>query len=179
MTLEIAIPDRGTRSIMISALLLALSVTPAAADEIATRKNIPNWSPLTSHLAGEGCVIASQSPMIAEAKPGTPSGSWRAMSIGSRSTIEGRAPTLQFLDKGGVSGSTGCNSYSGRAVGFGSSVRFGSLAMTEMSCPDAGAMHQEQAYLEAIGNVSRWEMQEEQALILRNAAGEEILRFTR
>ncbi|MGA8040720.1 MAG: META domain-containing protein [Acidimicrobiia bacterium] len=69
--------------------------------------------------------------------------------------IDGTALTLQF-DGSRISGSSGCNRYSGPAT-FGSSCSVGPLVTTRMMClrPD-GVMEQERHFLELLDRVDRY-----------------------
>lgn len=58
---------------------------------------------------------------------------------------------------GNISGSGGCNSYSGAFRQNGRELTFGPLASTEMYCGEpAGLMEQETAYLNALARVARY-----------------------
>ncbi|WAI01921.1 META domain-containing protein [Methanogenium organophilum] len=67
------------------------------------------------------------------------------------SVLTGTAVTAAFSEDGQISGTAGCNSYSGAYVVTGSAISIGPLAMTEMYCMDPeGVMAQESAYLAAV-----------------------------
>ena len=61
----------------------------------------------------------------------------------------------EFKD-GSVSGSSGCNSYSGAFQQDGLKLTFGDLASTLMLCQEEGVMEQESAYLQAIAKVTHY-----------------------
>lgn len=61
----------------------------------------------------------------------------------------------EFKD-GSVSGSSGCNSYSGTFQQDGLNLTFGNLASTMMLCQEEGVMEQETAYLQAIAKVTHY-----------------------
>jgi heat shock protein HslJ len=64
--------------------------------------------------------------------------------------------TAEF-ENGTLSGSAGCNGYSGAYALDGSALTVGTIAATEMACLDpAGAMEQEQRYLGSLGDVSTY-----------------------
>ena len=52
-----------------------------------------------------------------------------------------------------ISGSTGCNSYSGIYNQSGSNLSFGSLRVTQGACTDPGAMDVETGYLQSLGKI--------------------------
>lgn len=70
---------------------------------------------------------------------------------GVQSTLPGAEPLLVFRDESTVSGTTGCNSFSGEYTAEEGSIDIGLLAVTEMFCssPD-GLMDQETRVLEAL-----------------------------
>jgi heat shock protein HslJ len=64
--------------------------------------------------------------------------------------------TVEFKD-GTLSGSAGCNGYSGAYALDGSALTVGTIAATEMACLDpTGIMEQEQRYLGLLGDVSTY-----------------------
>lgn len=67
--------------------------------------------------------------------------------------LEGAELTLNFAQDQ-VSGSTGCNSFSGGYTEAGNALSFEPLAATERACLDAALMAQETEYLKALGQVS-------------------------
>ena len=81
--------------------------------------------------------------------------SWTLVSIGATPAIVGAGASLTFDPSGNVSGSTGCNSFSGSYALDGSALTFGPLATTRMACEEA-SMAQEASVLEALAGVSGW-----------------------
>jgi len=60
-----------------------------------------------------------------------------------------------FAPDGHVSGSAGCNNYSGTFTASGSSLRFGPAAATRKMCAQPeGVMEQEQQFLKALETVA-------------------------
>jgi heat shock protein HslJ len=100
---------------------------------------------------------------------------WSAIEIGGAPPA-GPAPTLSIAD-GRVSGSGGCNSYSGEAQVKGASVKFLGVAMTEMACLDAAVMETEQVFMEALNATARAEYSEGELTFL-SKDGEALVRFT-
>jgi len=73
------------------------------------------------------------------------------------SVLTGTAVTAAFSEDGQISGTAGCNSYSGAFTVTGSDISIGPLAVTEMYCMDPeGVMEQESAYLAAVQAVSSY-----------------------
>jgi heat shock protein HslJ len=87
------------------------------------------------------------------------------------SVLEGTEVTAVFDQDGEVSGSTGCNSYTGPFDTDGDALSIGPLAATEVFCEDPeGVMEQEQAFLAAMENVVVYELEDDR-LTLRDADG--------
>jgi heat shock protein HslJ len=74
--------------------------------------------------------------------------------------------TAEFGDDATISGSSGCNTYSGTYSVDGTSLSIGPLATTRLAC-DEPVMEQEQAYLEALQAATQFELTTER-LTLRN-----------
>ncbi|HEX5619755.1 MAG TPA: META domain-containing protein [Solirubrobacteraceae bacterium] len=85
----------------------------------------------------------------------SPAGSWTATMIRQpdavSSLVAGTEITADFDDAGKLTGSAGCNTYSGTYETDGAKITIGEVSATEMACdgPD-GVMEQEQAYLSAL-----------------------------
>ena len=84
------------------------------------------------------------------------------------------APSATFED-GRVSGSTGCNRFTGSYTIDGETLELGQIASTRMAClPPGDAV--EQAYLAALGRVAAWSVEDDE-LALLDADDEEVLRY--
>lgn len=111
--------------------------------------------PSMSEKARRGIVAAGAFaamvilPVIASGPAGaqTISGNWVAETVAAAPAADPK-PTLGITAEGEVSGSAGCNRYSGRAEIAGNSITFGPLATTRMACP--GRMEAEQRFLSAL-----------------------------
>ena len=91
---------------------------------------------------------------IAPADPLTGT-SWNVTGInngnqGVESVAAGAAVTLVFGTDGSVSGSGGCNTYTGSVAISGDAITFGPLASTQMAC-DQAVMTQETQFFAALG----------------------------
>ncbi len=87
------------------------------------------------------------------------------------SLVAGTTITLDFGGDGVVSGSGGCNQYSGEFETDGGDVSMGQLASTERACLDpAGVMEQEAEYLRALQSATTWSVRGT-SLELRDDAG--------
>lgn len=89
----------------------------------------------------------------------------------------GRTPTLRFLDGGQVSGSGGCNRFTGPATVSGAGVRIGPLASTRMACLE-DAMAVESRFFAALDSV-RASRIDGNHLLLLDEVGTPMLRLAR
>ena len=82
--------------------------------------------------------------------------SWVATGIndgkgGITGLIAGSRATMNFGTEGTLSGSSGCNSYTGHYTVTGNTVKFpNAFASTRKMCVNPGVMDQEQAFLRAL-----------------------------
>ncbi|MBN1937786.1 MAG: META domain-containing protein [Anaerolineae bacterium] len=105
------------------------------------------------------CSRASESPRSLE---GT---SWTLLAYRKTSPIEGTTITATF-EEGRVSGSAGCNSYSGLYEVDGDKITVGALAITMMACVEPqGVMEQEQTFTEFLGAAQTFRFEREQLYI--------------
>jgi len=91
------------------------------------------------------------SPATADPLAGT---SWALTTVGDQPVPGGVTAGLKFAGAA-VSGSSGCNTFSGPYRVDGQSLHIGPLASTRMAC-DAASMAFEQAYLAALDGVTTW-----------------------
>jgi heat shock protein HslJ len=105
--------------------------------------------------------------------------SWIVTELGGEAPVAGRgAPSIAFDGEGRVSGTTGCNRYSGGFVaGQGGALTLGGegagLATTRMACtPELNA--QETRMLALLSEVARFALEPER-LTLSDAAGEALI----
>ena len=122
---------------------------------------------LASACAGGAAGAAGDS---AAALPGT---SWLAEEIERGGVLDRLRTTLSFNGEGSVSGTGGCNRYSGPVEITGSSIRFGALAATMMACPPA-VMQQEQRFFDALAAARQWRQTPERKLVLLDAADKPV-----
>lgn len=85
----------------------------------------------------------------------SPVGDWEATSIQTGNALSSPLPgttiTATFADDGTLSGSAGCNQYTGSYTLDGGSIEIGTLAATKKACAaPEGVMEQEAAYLAAL-----------------------------
>lgn len=128
------------------------------------------------HVFAALCVCLA-SPVLAQ---GSLVGSrWVAESIGSAGVIDRVQSRLEVLAEGRIAGNSGCNAFGGAGVLSNGAVKVGPLATTRKACPPA-IMDQEQKFLAALGKAVRYEATSGgRMMILRDANGAELVRFTR
>ena len=74
--------------------------------------------------------------------------SWTLLSVGDRPAIGN--VEVEFSEKSGISGWTGCNSYDGRYSTSGSSFTVEDLSWTEAGCPSHEMFMQESMYTDLL-----------------------------
>lgn len=118
------------------------------------------------------------------AMPGTASeppsvtGSWLAEDIEGGGVIDYARTTLEIGD-GSVSGSGGCNRFTGTAELAGERMTVGPLAATEMACASA-LMDQEAKFFAALAKVTGFEIDPAQRkLMLHDADGGTLIVLSR
>ncbi len=87
---------------------------------------------------------------------------WSLTELAGKPLVSGSGITAQFSSDGMVSGSAGCNRYSGSYTVSGNSISFPSaLASTMMMC-DSPVMDQETAYFNALSNAKTYSVKNDQ-----------------
>jgi heat shock protein HslJ len=107
--------------------------------------------------------------------------SWRLEAFegdASAPALDGVEVTLEFhQDAGGglrMGGASGCNRYTAGVTASGDTLTFSPIAGTRMMCPPP-QMAVEDAYLKALGSVSRYEEQGDQLVLFYDDG---LLRFS-
>ena len=97
---------------------------------------------------------------------------------GVQSVVIGNEITAVFTEDGSISGSAGCNNYSGTYEVDGANISFGPLVANERFCEEPqGTMQQEQEYLAALGTVTTWNIDGD-LLDLRTAESSRAVSYT-
>ncbi|MFT4150122.1 MAG: META domain-containing protein [Paracoccaceae bacterium] len=113
-------------------------------------------------------VLVEQAGAVLNGCGGDPaallSGDWRVTRIGETDVPAGVEVTMAF-DGLRVSGTSGCNRYTGAAEMTGESFRFGPVAGTRMACLGAGA-DVEQAFLSTLARIDRFDIGDDGGLVL-------------
>ena len=90
---------------------------------------------------------------------------------GAVSPIIGTELTIEFMDDGNITGSSGCNRYFGPYVVDGESIQMGPFGTTRAFCPEPeGVMEQEQEFLTALQSAATFSIRDDK-LDLRTAEG--------
>jgi heat shock protein HslJ len=125
-----------------------------------------------AHTGGEGGGGVS---MPASGLAGT---EWRVTEIAGAPADVTSDATLRFDAGGLVSGSTGCNKFTGMAVIETDNLTFTPLATTRLACAPE-LMAQEQRFLGAIQEVRRFVVDADGRLQLQGVGGGPLVRLTR
>jgi heat shock protein HslJ len=108
-------------------------------------------------LAMVGLLTACGSMSTATESPPLDGTSWTLSELPGRSLVAGSPVTLRFAE-GRVSGSDGCNRYSGGYSSKGTSLEVSpSLAVTQMAC-EAGVMEQARVYVAALTGATSYRL---------------------
>ena len=133
-------------------------------------------------VACQGASNALTTPTAAASLDGIAAASslsgatWRLVQINGQSALEGVAVTAIFESPDRVSGSGGCNRYTGAATADNGQLAVGALASTRMYCAEAGVSAQEDAYFSALGKSKTYRIVGAE-LRLQTATGEGTLVF--
>ena len=80
---------------------------------------------------------------------------WVPLEIDGIAVPEGAGAALEISFDGSVTGTTGCNRFTGKAEMDAGVIEIGPLAVTEMACLEPERMKREAAWLKALAEV-RW-----------------------
>ena len=94
--------------------------------------------------------------------------SWTVVSIAGQPTIPDARPTMAFTPEGAVSGSGGCNQYSGSFHTDGDRITIGPVSSTLMGCEDERG-RQETAFLSGLQGATTWRQAQDGNLVLEGA----------
>ncbi|MFN8445887.1 MAG: META domain-containing protein [Caldilineaceae bacterium] len=107
--------------------------------------------------------------------------SWQLISLGPSTAPADVLPestiTLEFKEAGEMGGNGGCNTYGGSYSVEGDTLALQQVVSTLMACADMTVTNQEQAYLQALGTVERFELSGD-SLTLWYDSGNSVLNFT-
>lgn len=130
-------------------------------------------------LSGADGVGFVARPVKEDAPEGDPAvlqgATWIVEDINRGGVIDNSRLTLTFGTDGRVSGSGGCNSFSGTYSADGSSLTLGPLAMTRRACLGEALNAQETRYTSALTGPLTWEILADGALELTGEGGRRVL----
>lgn len=113
-------------------------------------------------------IAAACSPFDDNASGGLANTSWTVLSIAGAPTLGDARPTMTFEPGGTVSGSGGCNQYSGQFRTDGSAIAVREVSSTLMGC-DGDRGLQEGAFLSALQGATTWRQGEDGNLVISGA----------
>ena len=111
-------------------------------------------------------VAAACAPGSDNANGGLANTAWVVRSIAGTATLDEARPTMSFAPEGTVSGTDGCNQYTGTFHTDGASIEVSQLATTLMGC-EPPRMAQAQAFGAALSGATEWRLTETNELELR------------
>jgi len=124
------------------------------------------------------CAHTGGAGGTAEPEPSLSGTTWRFYDMGQDTLADPSKTELRIDPDGKVSGSTGCNRFTGTATMVGTSLSFSPFATTRMLC-DPGLMRQESLILTALQSVKSFALVESDRLNLLDATGQPLLRLVR
>ncbi len=129
------------------------------------------------------CIITAGCTGSTGTDTGSPAGSaWTLLSYASVNgtevpVLQGTTITADFTEDGLVTGSAGCNGYSGSYTVSGTTIEIASIASTLMACTEPpGVMDQESRYLDLLGAAAAFRIEGDR-LTLLDANGTAILTY--
>jgi heat shock protein HslJ len=96
---------------------------------------------------------------------------WRLQEINSKKALPGVSVTAVFGAEKTLSGSGGCNRYSGGAIANDGKLTVTPLATTMMFCGQAGVADQEVAYFSALGKATAYSVTDTELRLTGGASG--------
>ncbi|MGR3636275.1 MAG: YbaY family lipoprotein [Shimia sp.] len=99
---------------------------------------------------------------------------WLVVVVGGKELQSERVPQMRFEADGRVSGSSGCNRFTGSVDLSGGGFAFGPLASTRMACPGA-LSEQETQFFAALERVAGYDLRDGAALL--DTDGREVMRL--
>lgn len=99
---------------------------------------------------------------------------WRITAIGDAELVEQERLSLNFLAPDRLAGSSGCNRVVGSFTLTGEGLQFGTMGSTMMACEEP-LMDQERQMLDALEQVTRFDIAEDGTLLLIGGPNESVL----
>lgn len=164
--------NESTRNSTIAVAVVLAVVVLTGCDD---RRQTDDESPTVAPTAEERVAPAPPEPEAVRADDLV--GAWLLEDLGGRGVMDTVETTIVFDDDGGVSGSGGCNRYTGSYTLENGQLDLGPMAATKMMCSKA-VMEQETGFLVALGEIERVAV-DGPSLLITFAGSEMPLRFTR
>lgn len=128
-------------------------------------------------LPAPGAALAVILVRAGAPQAGLAGSEWVVEDIGGRGVVDRLRTSMAFGAEGRVSGSGGCNRFTGGYTLDGASLRLGQMASTRMACVPA-TMDQERRFFDALAAVTGWRL-ENGLLHLTGARGATLIRLSR
>jgi heat shock protein HslJ len=155
-------------SILLLPVLFLIGCTAVASDNNGAVSETP---------VSETAVSETAAPETS-ADPAQLQNSWLLIELNGRAPLTDREITLNIAADS-LGGNGGCNSYGGSYELVDGRLLISDIFSTMMACLEEGVMEQEAAYFEALNSAVAFELTDNgQTLLLQNARGETILRYT-
>jgi heat shock protein HslJ len=142
----------------LTACVLALALTGAAAAQ-----EVPRQPPPMTPGGGAVSPGLKGPPRIGDELVLT---SWQAQTVTGAPVIAKSGLILEFLEDGFVRGDTGCNRFVGPFATRADRVTLGPLSTTRNDCALASLGRQEVAYINALQDAQRMQLEEKGAVLL-------------
>ena len=133
------------RPVLTAVLMTALVLTPALAQP-CSQPGPPRLTGTDGGLEGGTSISVGRLADLI----------WVPLLIDGKPVPEDAGLSLTFAFDGKVSGTTGCNRFTGSADMDAGELTLGPLAVTEMACVEPERMAREAAYLKALAEVRRF-----------------------
>lgn len=146
-------------------LLLSLIAVGGLLASCGDDSGTPARRSTTTNPTGEKPVLPANPPLAGTA--------WLLTNAVEGTTV----PTLDFSDDAKVSGSTGCNRFSGKFTQKGAEVQIALGPMTQMAYTSDAATTQEKEIIAALSE-TRQAAHDTKTLILRDSSGKVLLSYT-
>jgi heat shock protein HslJ len=115
-------------------------------------------------------VILVAACSVGGASTGLRGTAWTVTSIGTRG-VSAPQPTMVFGTDGTISGTTGCNEYTGTFEEGGSTLTIRLLSSTARACADPAGARQEADLAVALGGAASWAIRPDGDLEIKASSG--------
>jgi heat shock protein HslJ len=134
-------------------------------------------APTEEQADAAAAAVVAEAPAERVPEAAELAGVWLLEDLGGRGVMDTAQTTIEFDGEGRVSGSGGCNRFTGSYSYDDGRLDLGPLAGTKMMCPEA-VMDQEDRFLRALGAIDRVRVNGS-FLLIYFAGRDQPLKFTR